>query len=75
MANLFLAHHEIRWLNECPLDFKRYVDDTFVVFKSSDQVNKVFQYINQRHPNIKFAKEEEENNSFNFLDLKIEKYN
>ena len=39
-----------------------------------DQVNKFFQYINQRHPNIKFTKEEEGNNSLNFLDLKIEKY-
>ena len=37
IADLFLSFHESRWLNECPRQFKpvlyrRYVDDTFLVF-------------------------------------------
>ena len=79
MANLFLAHHEVRWLDQCPPDFKpllykRYVDDTFMVFRSLDQVDRFFHYINQRHPNIKFTRENENDNSLNFLDLQIEKH-
>ena len=37
-ANAFLSYHEKRWLDECPTEFKpllyrRYVDDTFLVFR------------------------------------------
>ena len=47
MANLFLAHHEVRWLDQCPPDFKpllykRYVDDAFMVFRSLDQIDRFF---------------------------------
>ena len=39
LANAFMCHWERKWLNECPPDFKpvlykRYVDDTFLIFKS-----------------------------------------
>ena len=35
LANAFLCHHEKKWLNDCPNNFKpgfykRYVDDIFV---------------------------------------------
>ncbi|XP_069993521.1 uncharacterized protein [Penaeus vannamei] len=37
-ANAFLCHHEQDWLEQCPLEFKplhyrRYIDDTFLLFK------------------------------------------
>ena len=42
LANLFLSHHEVNWLSDCPVEFRphryfRYVDDTFILFrKKSD---------------------------------------
>ena len=43
LANIFLSFHEIKWLNDCPVQFKplyyrRYVDDYFVVFRSCDHI-------------------------------------
>ena len=42
-ANAFLCYYENIWLNECPLAFKplyyrRYVDDTFVIFKEQSHM-------------------------------------
>ena len=41
LANAFLAHHEENWLESCSLGhrpscYPRYVDDKFVLSKSSD---------------------------------------
>ena len=41
-ANIFMCHLEELFLNQCPVEFKptfyrRYVDDTFVLFKSKSQ--------------------------------------
>ena len=76
LANLFLAYHEEKWLNDCPVQFKpkffrRYVDDIFLLFDKRDQVNKFLRYMNSRHRNIKFTYEEEDNNTLAFLDIKI----
>ena len=43
LANIFLSFDEIRWLKDCPVHFKplhyrRYVDDSFVVFRSRDHI-------------------------------------
>ena len=40
MANVFLSFYEVKWLEQCPNEFKpvfyrRYVDDIFVLFKSA----------------------------------------
>ena len=73
LANAFLCHFEKKWLSECQPDilpkiFKRYVDDVFVMFLcQSHFVN----YMNTKHPNIKFTSKFEENDSFSFLDVKI----
>ena len=76
LANLFLAYHEEKWLNDCPVQFRpkyyrRYVDDVFLMFQDRSQVKKFLRYMNSRHANIKFTVEEEENNSLSFLDIKI----
>ena len=78
LANVFLTHHEKLWLDECPPEFKpiiykRYVDDTFVVFRHKDHIPLFFSYINSKHPNIKFTKEEESENKLPFLDILIKK--
>ena len=45
MANVFLSFYEIKWLEQCPKEFKsvfyrRYVDDIFVLFKSAEHLLK-----------------------------------
>ena len=76
LANAFLCHFETIWLNECPSFFKpifyrRYVDDTVLVFRSPDHVPLFLNYLNGKHPNIKFTSETEVNHSLPFLDVKI----
>ena len=38
LVNMFMSEHEEAWLNNCPTNFKpvyyrRYVDDSFLLFK------------------------------------------
>ena len=59
-ANLFLGYHEKRWLQECPPEFKpifykRYVDDTLIVFKQQQHANLFLNYLNNKHANINFT--------------------
>ena len=79
-ANIFMCHHEREWLENCPVAFrpvfyKRYVDDTFVLFKHKNHVPLFLNYINSQHRNIKFTYETENNNSISFLDVKVERSN
>ena len=76
LANVFLSHYEEIWLDNCPLQFKpdyyrRYVDDTFVLFRDEDHVNKFNRYLNSRHINIRFSCEVENDHILNFLDILI----
>ena len=76
LANAFLAHHEQIWLNDCPDEFKpvyykRYMDDIFLLFRSPHHLEKVNEYLNTKHANIKFTSEKEVNGSVPFLDLLI----
>ena len=75
-ANIFLCFYERIWLENCPVEFKpvvyrRFVDDTFLLFRSYEHIEKFRAYINYQHPNIKFTSEIEENNCMSFLDIKI----
>lgn len=76
LANTFLCFNERKWLSDCPLSFKpvfyrRYVDDCFLLFKESDHVVKFLDYLNSKHPNIKFTVEIENNNLLSFLDIQL----
>ena len=76
LANALLCFHEQIWLNDCPEDFKlvyyrRYVDDIFALFRSPDHLEKLTNYLNSKHKNIKFTYEKESNNSLPFLDVLI----
>ena len=78
MANIFLSHHEQQWLRDCPDQFKpvfyrRYVDDTFLLFRETSHVDLFQQYLNQQNPRIKFTCEMEKDDSLAFLDCKITK--
>ena len=76
-ANIFLCYHEANWLNECPIEFKpiiykRYVDDTFVVFKKKEHAQLFFTYLNNKHNNIRFTMESEKDGIIPFLDILID---
>ena len=78
LANIFLCHHEKKWLRNCPAEFKpinytRYVDDTFVLFWDDSHVEKFQQYLNEQHLNIKFICEKEQNDCLPFLNVLVER--
>ena len=63
-ANIFMSYNEQNWLRECPIEFKpilykHYVDDTFVLLKNKSDGSLFFDYINNKHRNIKFTMEKE----------------
>ena len=75
-ANIFMCHLENLFMNQCPLSFKplfyrRYVDDTFVLFRDMSHADEFLNYINSFHSNIQFTIELEENNKISFLDILI----
>ena len=80
-ANIFLSFHEKEWLDNCPDSFKpiffcRYVDDSFVLFNSHDHIVPFLDYLNLKHPNIKFTFEiENDNKTPHFLDISIQRVN
>ena len=54
LTNAFLAHHEQNWLDSCPLEYRplyygQYVDDIFVLSKSSDHLKRFRSYLNSYH--------------------------
>ena len=76
LANVFMCHHEVSWLRNCPVNFKpvhyfRYVDDTCLFFQHREDSEQFLQYLNSRHSSIKFNAEHELDNSLAFLDVKI----
>ena len=53
LANIFLCFHENNWLNACPIEFKpifyrRYIDDTFLIFNDVSHVQKFMDYLNSK---------------------------
>ena len=76
LAMAFMCFMEEKWLSDCPIDFKpliyrRYVDDTFLIFKSPTHVQLFLDYLNSKHPNIKFTSDNEENSTLPFLDMNV----
>ena len=76
LANVFLCHWELDWLKKCPKQFKplyykRFMDDTFLLFKCQNDVKKFHKYIGSRHKNMKFTFEIESGNCLAFLDVLI----
>ena len=80
-ANLFLCHHEERWLLRCPETFKhihynRYVDDTFLTFRNKSHKKLFLQFLGSQLPNIKFTFETESHGTATFSDcLSVHKAN
>ena len=75
-ADIFMNFNEKKWISDCPSSFKpllyrRYVDDTFLVFRCPSHINLFLDYLNSKHPNIKFTCEMEHNSKLSFLDIEI----
>ena len=52
--------------------YRRYVDDTFCLFDTEHDATLFFDYINDRHPNIRFTMEKEVDEKIPFLDVLID---
>ena len=76
LANLFMGHYEKLWLKIFQgseiLFYRRYVEDTFCFFHSEHDAIIFFDYINSRHPNIRFTMEKEVHHKLPFLDVLID---
>ena len=75
-ANAFLCYYEQLWLDRCPLEFKpvyykRFVDDTLILFKEQSHSEKFLEYPNNQHQSIKFTMETETNKEIPILDINI----
>ena len=75
LANIFMSFHESKWLNEYNLNkpnfFLRYVDDILAPFDNEHDSLNFLNFLNNRHPNIKFTIEKQNNHSIAFLDVFI----
>ena len=54
-----------------PIFFARYVDDIFILLRSSDHVANLAEYLSSKHPNIRFTYKLENNNTLPFLDVNV----
>ena len=75
-ANIFMCFNEKKWLQDCPNSFKpflyrRFVDDTFLLFKDPTHVLLFQNYLNNKHSNIRFTVVEENSKQMPFLDVLV----
>ena len=72
LANIFMGFHKSKWLNENnfnkPKFYLRYVDDILAAFDNEQDSLNFLNFLNNRHPNIKFTIEKQINHSITFLD-------
>ena len=78
MANISMCFLEQNFMVNCPANFKpilyrRYIDDTLVIFKDKDHATQFLDYLNKQHRNIEFTMDVENGGKLAFLDLTIEK--
>ena len=78
-ANIFMGFHESNWLNENnpskPKFYLRYVDDILAAFENEQDSLNFLDFLNNRHPNIKFTIEKQNNHSIAFIDVFISSIN
>ena len=78
IANIFLCDFERRAFQQCdtwliPRIYRRFLDDTFILFDNHDQSKTFFDFFNGFHQNINFTYENEINGKLSFLDINIVK--
>ena len=76
LADIFLRHHETTWLKNFSKTFKlvyykRYVDDSFVLFEKPEQVLQFVNCMTKNTEVLNFRIKLKKDNSFSFLYVKI----
>ena len=76
LTNIFMCSLEHKFLDNCPSDckpilYRRFVDDTFCIFRNKQQVDKFLSHINSSHGNITFTAEISTDNKLPFLDTLV----
>ena len=75
LANILMGFYTFKWLNEynfnIPKFYLRYVDDNLAAFEKEQDSLKFLNFLNNKHPNIKFTIEKQVNHSIAFFDLFI----
>ena len=74
LANIFVGYCES--LIDCqnwPLFYNRFVDDTFSIFSSEQQIALFFTKLNELDPSLQFTMEKEHDSSLPFMDVNIKK--
>ena len=75
LANIFMGFYKSKWLNEYNLNkpkfYLRYVDDILAAFDEEQDSINFLNFLNKRHPNIKFTIEKQIDHSPAFLDVFI----
>ena len=73
-----MGHHEQNWLDSCPFEYRPsyyrpYVDDIFVLFKSSDHLKRHYyqSYLNSCKVNMTFIVETKQKNKISFFVVNI----
>ena len=70
-----MGSYESIWLNECYLNkaqlYLRYVDDILAAFEKEQDSLNFLNFLNNKHPNIKFTTEKHVTHSIAFLDIFI----
>ena len=79
IINIFMCFYETKWLNEYNLNkpklYLRYVDDILAAPKKEQDSLNFLNFLNNKHPNIKFLIENQANHSMAFLDVFISSIN
>ena len=75
LAKIFMGFQKSKWLNEYNLNkpkfYLRYLDDILAAFDNKQDSLNFSDFLNNRHPNIKFTIEKQNNNSIAVLDVFI----
>ena len=75
LAKLFMGCYEANCFHvfkDCEIIlYHRYVNDIICSFNSESDADKFYEFLNKRHPNIKFPFEKQQNNQTSFLDILI----
>ena len=75
LANIFMGFYKSKWLNEYHLNkpefYLEYADDILAAFDNEQDSLNFLDFLNNRHPNIKFTIEKQINHSITFLDVFI----
>ena len=70
-----MCFYKSKWLNEYNLNkhksYLRYVDDILTAFDKEQVSLNFLNFLNEKHPNIKFTVEKQVNHSISFLDVFI----